>query len=467
MNCKPNILILMTDQQRYDCMGCAGHPMVKTPNMDKLAEQGIRFTETTTVSPVCMPARASFINAVYPHNHGMWWNSGEMPPNDPTIFHLLHKAGYYNAHIGKAHYYVHKEEIEHMKDREPYMHARGFDYVHETTGPFATQVTRSYMTDEWEGKGLYEIFNEDYNERAESRGLMVRQSPLPVEEFPDSYVGRKTVEFIRNYDKDKPVCLFAGFGGPHDPWDAPGEYATMYDPAETPGAIPFPEKNRTLPEVVRNKHDLQGRDELTPEITRNIQANYFGKITLVDYWFGQILEAAKRKGWDNLLVIFWSDHGELLGDHGKINKCTFHETSVRVPLILSWPGVIPEGAVSDSLTEIIDVFPTLTELLGIDAPVRCLGKSLVSLFTEQEKELREFQLSEISVPMWGDSRNTMIRNHKYKYVVDQQGRGYMLYDLEADPEEQNNLITDPKYKKLEKLLREKLLKRLLEAQYVI
>ncbi|MCF7853754.1 MAG: sulfatase-like hydrolase/transferase [Candidatus Pacebacteria bacterium] len=466
-NKPPNILILMTDQQRQDCLGCAGHSVLKTPNLDRIAATGTRFTEATTVSPVCMPARASFVNSLYPHNHGMWWNSGEMPPDDPTMFHLLKEAGYFNAHIGKAHYYVHEGVTDHLKNREPYMRARGFDYIHETTGPFATLVTRSYMTDEWERKGerLYRAFKDDYASR---QVITARPSPLSVEDYSDSYVGRKAVEFIESYDKNQPVCLFVGFGGPHDPWDAPGEYAAMYEPSSIPPPIPPSEHFKSLPKHVQTRPDLTPNESLTPEIIRAIRANYYGNISLIDDWIGKILQAAARKGWDdNLMVVFWSDHGELLGDHGRTMKCTFHESSVRVPLVLSWPGVIPHNVTSDALAEIIDVFPTVADLLGLDIPTRCLGKSLTPLFANPDCPLRDFQLSEIAVAVWNGVRNTMIGNRKYKYADDEQGTGYMLFNLEADPDEQRNLIADPEARDLENILREELLKRLLEAQYTM
>ena len=138
---RPNIIILMPDQMRADCIGASGNSFIKTPNIDKIAEEGILFENCFTVSPLCMPARASFISGLYPHNHKIWENKGNLPPDDETFFHHLKGADYYVAYIGKSHFYEHKEF--HMKEKEPYMHARGIDYVHETTGPWATVKTDS------------------------------------------------------------------------------------------------------------------------------------------------------------------------------------------------------------------------------------------------------------------------------------------------------------------------------------
>ncbi|MFW5798864.1 MAG: sulfatase-like hydrolase/transferase, partial [Planctomycetota bacterium] len=296
MDRRPNILILMTDQHRHDGLGCAGLPAIRTPNLDRLAARGMRFDSATTVSPVCMPARASFINSLYPHNHGMWFNSGQVPPCEPTLFKLLQSAGYRTAHLGKSHYYAHKGVADHMVDREPYMRSLGFDDVHETTGPYATLQMGSYLTDRWQRLGLYETFKADYHERMARGGLVVRPSPLPEDEFPDSYVGRKAVEYIENYDDDKPACLFVGFGGPHDPWDAPEPWASVVDPADTPAAIPPGEATPALPAELADKPDLQSRDELTPEVIAAIRANNYGKIMLVDRWIGRIIDAAHNKG---------------------------------------------------------------------------------------------------------------------------------------------------------------------------
>src|SRR6185312_7260641 len=192
---QPHIVILMTDQQRADSLGCAGHPQLRTPNIDRIAREGVRFTQATTVSPICMSARASFASGLYPHNHGVWANKGELPPTDETFFQLLQQAGYYTAQICKTHFYDQRAGLD-MRAREPYLHARGFEYVHETPGPIAACATISHMTVEWAKKGLLAPFVADYRARMRSESGGIWPSPLPVDEVLDSYVGRKAVEFI-------------------------------------------------------------------------------------------------------------------------------------------------------------------------------------------------------------------------------------------------------------------------------
>jgi len=461
---RPNILIISTDQQRADCLSCAGHSQIKTPSMDRIAGEGIRFAQATTVSPLCMPARASFLTGLYPHNHGMWQNRGELPAGDETFFHHLQKRDYYTAHIGKSHYYAYTQGLD-VRQKLDYMHARGLEYVHESTGPRSAVKTQSDMTDEWKKKGLLEPYKRDYAERKELPPWIVRPSPLPVEDFTDSYPGKEAVEFVTNYKDRRPMCLFVGFHGPHEPWDAPGRYATLYRPEQTPSPISIPQASSNLPQYVREKADFKPREGMTLEDIQNLRANYYGKISLIDHWVGEILSAFEDRGWlDDLFIIFWSDHGEMAGDHGMLFKRTFHESSVRVPLIMRWPGRIPNNVVSDALVENIDVFPTILEAAEAGPSRRCLGRSLWPSMHDPELEHRSCTLGEV---FHAGSRNVMLRTRRDKYVVDDKGRGFMLYDLENDPDEQKNLIGEKEALNLERELRELLLERLLEAQYVM
>ena len=472
---EPNILMLMPDQQLADCLSCAGHPQIKTPNMDRIAREGMRFAEATTVSPICMPARISFIKGLYPHNYGIWANYGELPAADETLFHILQRAGYSTAYIGKSHYYPHAERwftTPDIRSREESMHALGLEHVYETTDLVNFRKLGSFVKDRWEELGLWETFDKDNRERREFGGvmsasnLMVRPSPLPVEEYVDSCIGRKAVEFVQAYEDARPLCLFVGFVGPHEPWDAPGEYATMYDPDETPPAIPVPEGSESLPDYVLSKRDFE---VLSPEVMKtipNIRGNYYGKISLVDAWFGRILDVFEGRGWlDDLLVVHWSDHGEMAGDHGRLEKMTFHESSLRVPLVLRWPGRIPADTTTSALVENIDVFPTLLEAAGCEPSVRALGRSLWPVMRDPQTEVREYQLSEIYGSKEFVDRRMMIRSHRHKYAMDEAGRGFMLYDLQEDPQEQHNLIGREGTASLEQEMREVLLKRLVASQY--
>ncbi len=453
----PPILILMCDQQRADAMSCAGTPLLETPNMDRIAAEGVRFANACTVSPVCMPARASFVSGIYPHNHGMWRNRGELPADDETFFHHLQRMGYHVAYVGKSHFYDHGHMD--LRDREPWMKRRGIDTVFETTGPWATCSGRSFVTDHWESKGLWKTFKEDYEKRRQTGSWnSTWPSPLPEDEFLDVHIGRKAVQVVDGYAEDRPLCLFVGFGGPHEPWDPPGRFAELYDPTDCPVGIPPEPLPDTLPDHARERLRAGRVDEVDEEQARKIHALYYGKVALLDDWFGEILAAYGRKGWlDDALVVHWSDHGEMLGDHGRLHKSVFYESALNIAMTVRWPGHVEGGAVSDALVETIDVFPTLLEAVGAEPSQRCLGRSLWPCLRHPSAEIREDVLSEIH-------DTTMIRTRRWKYACDAQGRGYMLFDLESDPQETSNLIGTPDAAPVEAEMRARLLDRILSTQ---
>ena len=458
---KPHILIVMTDQQRADCLGCAGHPQIRTPNLDRIAREGTRFGQAITVAPLCMPARASFATGLYPHNHGMWRNTGALSPSSETLFRLLQQGGYFTALVGKAHYYEPRPGID-LRDSEDFMHAVGFTYVHETAGPTASVITASYVTDEWERRGLLAKLKADYADRNEDRDQVVRPSVLPVDDFLDSYIGRKAVEFVDAYEDARPLCLFVGFAGPHDPWDAPGVYASMYRPEDTPRPIPVPTVPETLPDYIEPKAPFRVGSALSPSLIAQIRANYYGKISLIDHHVGRILEAFERKGLlEDLLIVFVADHGEMLGDHGRLRKGIFYESSLRIPLLIRWPGRIPANAVTDALVENIDVFPTLVEAAGSSATAWCAGRSLWPLLRGETSNLRENQLSETGRAL----SHVMLRTPEYKFAVDGTGRAYMLFDLVHDAEEQHNLVGDASAMNVQSSLRRELQHRLEQSRY--
>ena len=346
----PHVLVIMSDQQRADCAGYAGHPLLRTPVMDRLAGEGVAFTHATTPAPLCMPARASFVTGTYPHNHGTWANRGLLRRDLPTLFNCFRDAGYDTALIGKAHLFAHGDAD--MRSFEPVMRGYGIAQSVQVNGPRGTYKNdNNELTADWKRKGLYARYRADYEDRLRD-ARVVRASALPVDEHLDSWVGRRAVDLIDGHAGSQPLFLFVGFPGPHEPWDAPGEYATMYAPDETPPPLPKPDTS-LLPEHARELMDHLERgkriDEMTAEHVRAIRANYYGKISLVDRWCGEILDAYRRRGLlDDLLVVFCSDHGEMLGDHGRLFKNTFHEAGLRVPLVFRWPGRIIAGEQSDT-----------------------------------------------------------------------------------------------------------------------
>ena len=203
---------------------------------------------------------------------------------------------------------------------------------------------------------------------------------------------------------------------------------------------------------------------MTPAVAAAIRANYGGKVSFVDQWCRRIFDAYAARGWlDDLLVIVTSDHGEMAGDHGRVYKRTFHESALRVPLILRWPGRIPHGT-RDAPAENIDIMPTVLDAIGVPQPPMSLGRSLLPVISDPEARHRGDLLSEIH---YGGSRNVMLKTARHKYVIDQEGRGYMLYDMDRDPDEQHNLIGAAEAQELEPTMRDALLVRLAASAYVM
>jgi len=232
------------------------------------------------------------------------------------------------------------------------------------------------VADHLEQEGLLDSFRKDYAERRKMRGepgtlekvskIPIWESPLPEEEFLDSYVCQRAVEFIEFYTDRKPLCLVVGFPGSHESWDAPGRYASMYDPKKIPDPILAGIPGRWVPEaVVECMKQEQLADNMSIQDIKRATANYCGKISLIDDWIGKILFSfEKLKDPENTLVVFWSDHGEMFGDHQCLYKSVFYESSVRVPLIISWPSRVQEGKICKFLVEIIDIYPTILEAAG-------------------------------------------------------------------------------------------------------
>ena len=227
-----NILFLMTDQQRWDAMGSSGG-WVNTPNLDRIAGQGVRFSSAVTTSPLCVPARVTLATGRYPHNSGVW---GHIPYSVPAgadhWIREIRNLGYRTSLFGKTH--LHPHGPSDLRDKEDLLHALGLDNVDEIGGPRASMVGMSHMTAMWEEKGLLEAYREDFRERSSNKPHVVRPSVLPLPDYYDVYVGQQAKRYLSSYDRDEPWFCWVSWGGPHQPWDTPEPYASMYDPESMP-----------------------------------------------------------------------------------------------------------------------------------------------------------------------------------------------------------------------------------------
>ena len=450
----PNILLLMTDQQRWDAMGCSGDG-VQTPNLDRIAGEGVLFTNCVTTSPVCIPTRLSLATGLYPHNTGVWNNMNHtMPAETPTWMQAVREAGYRTSLFGKTHLHPHNGDL---REREGLMNAYGLDDVNEIGGPRASANVLSHMTAEWEAKGLWDGYRADYRERFSTKPYLVRPSTLGLENYADVYVGQQAKQYLQNYDRQEPWCCWVSFGGPHEPWDTPEPYASMYDPETMPPAVPRPPVGeRPRGHLDRLMQWMNPKFE-SGEIGR-LRANYAGNVTLIDDQIGEILDAIEARGeLDNTIIVHTSDHGEMNGDYGLIYKGNFLNGAVRIPLLVRTPDSTNAGSICESPVEWIDIGPTLVESAGGELVHRQFGKSLCPVLTNPEVTHRDFAISEIQGEI-------MLLNQEWKAALNVNGEVYLLFDVENDPNETENLAGRPEVADVETALRLQILERLMQTQ---
>lgn len=463
METSPNILLLMTDQQRWDAMGCSGEKKksacgfsrVQTPHLDRIASEGIRFTNCVTTSPVCIPTRLSLATGLYPHNTHVWNNMNhQMPAETPTWMQAVRDAGYRTSLFGKTHLHPHNGDL---REREDLMNAYGLDDVNEIGGPRASANVLSHMTAMWEEKGLWEGYRADYRERFSTKPHLVRSSTLGLEDYADVYVGQQAKQYLENYERAEPWCCWVSFGGPHEPWDTPEPYASMYNPEDMPPAIPRPFMERR-PTGHLDRLMQRVNPTFEPGEVGRLRANYAGNVTLIDDQIGEILDAVAARGeLENTIIVHTSDHGEMNGDYGLIYKSNFLNGAVRIPLLVRTPDPTNAGSICESPVEWLDIGPTLVELAGGELEHRQFGKSLCPVLTQPEATHRDFAISEIEGEI-------MLLNKEWKAALNAEGEVYLLFDVQNDPNEIQNLAGRPEVADIETALRLQILERLMQTQ---
>ncbi len=458
---QPNILFIMTDQMRADAMSCSGN-WGETPNLDRIAGEGVRFTNAITNSPVCMSARLSLATGRYPHNTGLWHNGDHtMSPDRATWMQAVRDAGYRTSVFGKTHFYYHHGDL---RDREDLIHAYGMDDVDEIGGPRASARVESHMTKRWEEKGLWEDYRADYDERFSNKPWVVRPSVLPLEEYADVYVGQRAKEYLEDYQREDPWFCWVSFGGPHEPWDTPEPYASMYDPEDMPtpddpeGTLDGSSMPGVLGEFLR---EARHSPDITQDQIAAMRADYAGNVRVIDDQIGEILDTIEQRGeLDNTVIVFCSDHGEMNGDHGMIYKGHFLNGALRVPLLVRTPETLRGevgGSVCDSPVEWFDLGPTVTQLAGGELDHQQFARSLCPLLESPEQEHRQYAVSEISGEF-------MIMDREWKLVLNGEGEPYLLFNQIEDPEETNNRVDDPAAQDVVDRLQEALLQRIVRTQ---
>lgn len=453
MGCKPNIVLLFSDQHRADTFGAAGHAVIRTPNLDRLAREGICFEHAYCQAPLCVPARVSLLTERYVRDHGAFENCYERLADLPTVVQVIRDAGYRTVAIGKMHLFPHFKDVT---DGLPLMHRCGFTEVHEVVGKLASAHVRTPYTDYLLERGLLDAYRNFIRERtpaAPRDGMRAGASgrkplwtvdpcPLPTEHYQDTWVGRQAATWIESQATDQPFFLWVGFPGPHDPWDAPAEYVERYREAEIEldsTRRPDVPDDGPLRIFLRTFLDYSSSTTLTDERIREVRRHYFANVTLIDEAIGSILRALESRGLDqNTWITYTTDHGEMLGTHGLLNKMVFYDPAVRVPLIVRPPGGC-DGRRTAEMVEHLDLAATLRTLAGAGEVAGGAGRPFCDFFAGSAFTGRDAVISEnYGFAMW--------RTRRYKIVIYEKGMlPVQLFDLIEDPGEDRNIVADREY----------------------
>ena len=494
MSKRMNVLFIMTDQQRADHLGCAGNPVLKTPNIDSIAREGVRFENAYVTNPMCMPNRACLLTGLYPNMHGVRTNGINLPLNVPTITQTLQKCDYHTYAVGKMHLQFWFRRLikdayslefwpgwlkDHNKMKEdfpvPYY---GFDEI-ETVISHGDHCSGHY-TDWLEERAPQHIDIIKKNGVA-FYSIISYDTDLAEEYYPTTYVTERTVAFLERYAKgnygDKPFFIHCSYPDPHHPVCPPGKYRDMYNPEDIvlPGNFNDLEtlyNHKFLGSYMKNPPSRNSSlRESTEEEVRKFTAYTYGCIAMIDHGVGQILSSLEKLGLaDNTMVIYTSDHGDFMGDHRILLKGPSpYDSVVRIPLLWKVPGMTVSG-VSKSLVSTIDIPKTILNLLNIEKdsqPPDMQGVDLTPAIKNPSNKVRDCCLIEEDEERENDNKvrlRTLVTDD-FKLTIYKGIDNYGdLFDRRNDPYELKNLWYDEAYKEVRFKLVNKLIHEVLKAQ---
>ena len=447
---QPNILFLMADQHRGDCLGCAGNKIIKTPHLDSIAQDGVVFTNAYSSTPSCTPARSAILTGMSPWHHGMLGYgrvAGKYPFELPQA---LRNAGYYLFGIGKMHWY-------------PQRKLRGYHKI--LLDESGRSETPGFVSD-------YRIwFKEqapDLNPDATGIGwndYRAKTYVLPEHLHPTRWTGDRAVDFIEKYNRSEPFLLKVSFARPHSPYDPPKRFVDMYDENEMPNPyvgdwadIYAEHKDPPNPSLWHG--DLGKRQ------AKKSRQGYYGSITFIDEQIGRILEALKKRDmYDKTLIIFFADHGDMLGDHHLWRKTYAYEGSAKIPMLLRWPKSMgmdhQRGKKLEQPVELRDVLPTFLDTAGAPIPNHIDGKSMLELVRGNKKNWHKFIDLEHSMCYNKDHWNALT-DGRFKYIYYAYDGREQLFDIGSDPGELYNLADKSSHKNILQTWRQRMIEHLSE-----
>ncbi len=463
MGGRKNILFITCDQLRADTLGYSGNSVIRTPNIDSIAARGLNFKKMFTAYPVCAPNRATLATGRYPSVHGLRWNGMILPEHEITLMEVLRRSGYATAGVGKMHFgpqWRFGGDSRFLRDPGPEMAINpqpspdempwyGFERAWITednrVGPYA-----DYLKEQG-----YDIWDDPHSFSYPQHQTV--RSAYPVAHHQTTWIADRSIDFLREQTDDRPFFLWTSFVAPHHPFVVPAPYDTMYSPEDMPLPNFDPDEPKKWPEAYYNKytrtegsHEAIGMSRLSNADWQRIRSYYYGSITQIDDQIGRILKTLEEKGMlRNTIIVFSSDHGEMLGDHHLVFKGTTFDEVTRVPFLVAVPG--GQESECEGLCCSIDVMPTLLDLVGVGIPGGVQGESLTPCLNNPARRLRE----EILIEKDGGKRALRTENALLSWHgIKQRGE---LYDLKKDPHAVNNLWDKPEVADLQKNLTDRLI----------
>lgn len=414
---KPNVLLVITDQQRFDTIAAAGYPWMQTPALDRLVREGCLFRNAHSTNPICVPARYDLLTGRSARIHNHYDNAEiELDPAIPTLPGILTDNGWRTAAIGKCHF-------------TPQTALHGYQEIQ-----FMEELPEKEENDAY----LQYLREQGFNDLQNIHGIrplayhLPQKALVPEEHLGPNWLAQQASDWI-DANSSEPFLLTLGWIKPHPPWNTPDSKRGIYTDSDLPEPIP---KSRALP-FSSEDSNLYG-DPDSPEEKRKIREAYYESITMVDDAFGRVLNALERNGQlDNTVIIYTADHGEMLQDKGFYQKALPYDSACRIPLVIRWPERFAPGSVRDDFVDLLDIFPTLLDIGGIEDGPPLDGESLLSGNTDK----RRIQFVHCYRDL--DYRWVMTRNERYKYIYWFAGGTEYFYDLHNDPEEKHNLIDTP------------------------
>lgn len=437
---RPNVLLIMTDQQRKDTIGAYGNPVIKTPNLDSLAQGGVRFENCFVQHAACMPSRACIFTGRYPIAHRVRSNGVPLPESEATLAHIFAQNGYRTGGAGKFHFiphYPYRSPLPMMETHpEPYY---GFQEFHlgedGRSGEHWVWVKRNHP---------------QYHKKPDHE--------IPLQLHNSYWSASHTIEFFRGcVGRGEPFFAFCSFVDPHHSYNPPSPYREMYQEEDMPEPI------RKDGELDDKPPPLKARAKRLEGVSKNVaynRAQYYGEVSFIDDSIGRILKVLDElKIRDNTLIIFVSDHGDMLGDHWLYFKGLAYPQSANIPLIFNWPARLKAGKVVDGIVQEIDLFPTIMELVGLECPAGIQGRSQANVLTGSSSDTGyEYAYIEHA------GSDYTLRSLKWRFTY-YPGKEYgELYELQKDPHEFVNLWNNPKLDNIKRELTATLLDRIVQTR---